>query len=244
MPSDAGPAESARPDAAAGQRARAGAPPRPMYFEAMSGMLNRGWAPLTGVLSGRDKFIDLPIAERYDLSSDPGERSNLAGRDPERDRVLSSALAAFGPALPGARIAEDPDAAARLRALGYVSGNAPRKAKYTEEDDPKRLVELDRADHRALDAFGNGRPDEAAALPGGHRAPPGHGHRLSPPGTDQGGTETVRVRWRCCGGGGPRCHRRRHWRNWASTSPKPANWLRGFGCSNELPTMPMPRRMR
>jgi arylsulfatase A-like enzyme len=41
------------------------------YFEAMSAMLNRGWAPLSGVLAGREKFIDLPRPELYDLASDP-----------------------------------------------------------------------------------------------------------------------------------------------------------------------------
>jgi Tfp pilus assembly protein PilF len=61
-------------------------------------------------------------------------------------------------------MAEDADAAARLRALGYVSGHAPRKARYTEDDDPKRLVELDNAVHRALDALGEGRQDEAAKI--------------------------------------------------------------------------------
>jgi arylsulfatase A-like enzyme/Flp pilus assembly protein TadD len=142
----------------------AGAPPRTTYFEAMYGMLNHGWAPLTGVLSGRGKFIDLPIPERFDLAGDPAERTNLAGRAPDRDRVLTAALAAFKPTLPGERVAEDADAAARLRALGYVSGDAPRKAKYTEDDDPKRLVELDSAVHRAVDAFGEGRPDEAAKI--------------------------------------------------------------------------------
>jgi arylsulfatase A-like enzyme len=76
----------------AGERV-AGAAPRPMYFEAMAGMLDHGWAPLTGVLSGRDKFIDLPIAERFDLSIDPVERTNLAGRAPDRDRVLAAVLA-------------------------------------------------------------------------------------------------------------------------------------------------------
>ncbi len=135
-----------------------------MYFEAMSGMLNHGWAPLTGVLSGRDKLIDLPILERFDLAGDPAERTNLAGRAPDRDRLLTAALTAFKPALPGERVAEDADAAARLRALGYVSGNAPRKARYTEDDDPKRLVELDSAIHRALDAFGEGHSDEAARI--------------------------------------------------------------------------------
>jgi hypothetical protein len=44
--------------------------PRPSYFEAMSAMLNRGWAPLTGVLVDREKYVDLPMPERYDLTAD------------------------------------------------------------------------------------------------------------------------------------------------------------------------------
>jgi arylsulfatase A-like enzyme/Tfp pilus assembly protein PilF len=141
-----------------------GAAPRATYFEAMSEMLNHGWAPLAGVLVDRDKFIDLPIAERYDLANDPGERANLAGRSPDRDRVLTAALGSFKPALPGQRIEEDPEAAARLRALGYVSGTAPARTRYSEADDPKRLVALDSAVHRGVQAIGAGRFAEAAGI--------------------------------------------------------------------------------
>ena len=142
----------------------AGAAPRTTYFEAMSGMLNNGWAPLAGVLVDRDKFIDLPVAERFDLAADAAEQSNLYGRSPERDRTLAAALHAFAPTLPGQRATEDPAAAASLRALGYVSGGAAPKAKYTEADDPKRLIDIDAAIHRALEAFGAGRPEEAARI--------------------------------------------------------------------------------
>jgi arylsulfatase A-like enzyme/Flp pilus assembly protein TadD len=139
----------------------AGAEPRPMYFEAMAGMLNHGWAPLSGVIVGRDKFIDLPIVERYDLEQDASERVNIAGRDAARDRALSATLASFSPALPGLRRAEDKDAAARLGSLGYATSQAPAKSKYTEADDPKRLIEIDQMVHRALTAFGEGRLIEA-----------------------------------------------------------------------------------
>ncbi|MBI3400715.1 MAG: sulfatase-like hydrolase/transferase [Acidobacteria bacterium] len=133
---------------------RRGSPaPRPSYFEAMAGTLNRGWAPLTGVLADRDKYIDVPIVERYDLTADPAEASNLAGRAPARDRALAASLRAFQSELPGQRRPEDPDAAARLRALGYVSGDAPIKARYTEADDPKTLVGLDQEIHRGVDLF-------------------------------------------------------------------------------------------
>jgi len=137
---------------------------RPSYFEAMSGMLNRGWAPLAGVLVGREKYIELPIAERYDLAADAGERTNLAGRAPERDRRLTAALRGLHAAAPGQRQVEDAEATARLRALGYVAGSAPPKARYAEADDPKRLVDLDAAVHEAVAAFTAGRAAEAADI--------------------------------------------------------------------------------
>jgi Flp pilus assembly protein TadD len=127
-------------------------------------MLDRGWAPLEGVLVDRDKFIDVPIPERYDLRADPGEATNLAGRSMERDRMLAASLRVFDASPPGQRLVEDRDAAARLRALGYTSGQAPAKARDTDADDPKRLVDLDQAVHRAVEAFGAGRVAEAVEI--------------------------------------------------------------------------------
>jgi len=147
----------------AGER-RAGSSPRPSYFEAMSGMLNRGTAPLAGVLVDREKFIDLPIAERYDLAADSAERVNLAGRVPERDRTLLGVLNGYNASAPGAQVAESNDAAERLRALGYASGNVARKQRYTEADDPKQIVGIDADIHRAVEALGADRADEAVAI--------------------------------------------------------------------------------
>jgi tetratricopeptide (TPR) repeat protein len=148
----------------AAEERRAGAPPRTSYFEAMGAMLNRGWAPLTGVLAGREKFVELPIPERYDLAADPLERANLLGRSPERDRALAASLRVFNAAPPGDRRTEDPETVARLRALGYVSGGAAAKARYTEADDPKQLVDLDQAVHHAVEAVGAQRFADAVQI--------------------------------------------------------------------------------
>ena len=134
------------------------------YFEAMAGMLNRGWAPLSGVLAARGKYIDLPIAERYDLAADPAETQNLFGHAAEQDRTLAAALRDFHAPLPGERRGETHDTAAQLQALGYVSGSAPVKAKYTDADDPKRLVDIDAAVHAAVEAFSSGRAADAVRL--------------------------------------------------------------------------------
>jgi tetratricopeptide (TPR) repeat protein len=145
------------------KRDREGAAERPSYFEAMSVMLDFGWAPLSGVLLGREKYINLPLPELYDLASDPPEALNLITRAPERERVLSARLAALKPMLPGARQSEEPDIARRLQSLGYVSGTAARKARYTDEDDPKRLVGLDKQMHDAVALDEDGHPQEAIA---------------------------------------------------------------------------------
>ncbi|HEX7139572.1 MAG TPA: tetratricopeptide repeat protein, partial [Vicinamibacterales bacterium] len=138
--------------------------PRVSYFEAMSGMLNRGWAPLAGVLVDRAKFIDLPLPERYDLAADEAETTNLIGRDPARDRTLARLLSGFAATSPTARLAEDAEAAARLRSLGYLSASPVAKQHFTEADDPKRLVTLDDDVHRAVEAFVAGRASEAEVI--------------------------------------------------------------------------------
>jgi len=143
---------------------RDGAASRASYFEAMESMLDFGFAPLAGVLAGREKYIDLPLPELYDLSSDRGETTNLVQRAGERARTLAARLADFHAAPPGERRAEAPDVAARLRALGYVSGSAPRKARYTERDDPKQLVDVDRLMHDAVALDDEGKLREAIAI--------------------------------------------------------------------------------
>jgi len=136
---------------------------RPSYFEAHSTSYNRGWAPLTGILVNRDKYIDLPLPELYDLKADPAEATNLVDRQGERRRTLENRLRAFNAPEPGAARTRDAESRLRLQALGYVSGNAPRKARYTEDDDPKRLVKLDQQLRLAIDLYERHRPQEAIA---------------------------------------------------------------------------------
>ena len=139
-------------------------PDRPSYFESMTYNLVRGWAPLRGVLSGRHKYIDLPLPEFYDLRADAKEEKNLAGADRERVAVLTNLLKTYDLALPQRPGQESRETAAMLRSLGYVSGSAPARDRYTEADDPKRLVEVDRDLHTATRQFQDGRNAEAIAL--------------------------------------------------------------------------------
>jgi arylsulfatase A-like enzyme/Flp pilus assembly protein TadD len=134
------------------------------YFEAMSAMLNRGWAPLSGVVAGREKFIDLPAPELYELSDDPAEAANVVDRRADRRRALEIRLRDFHAAPPGERATETPEVAATLQSLGYTSGSAARKATYTDADDPKNLVQLDQWIQQGIDAWQQNRRDEALAI--------------------------------------------------------------------------------
>jgi arylsulfatase A-like enzyme/Tfp pilus assembly protein PilF len=137
------------------------------YIEAMDANLTRNWAPLTGLVTGRYKVIDLPIPELYDLSSDPGETTNLYARDAERARTLDALLrdriAQLSARGSGAdRATLDTDARQRLQALGYVaSAAAPGRRVYTDADDPKRLIGPSNDLNRAVAAFAGGRQAEA-----------------------------------------------------------------------------------
>jgi tetratricopeptide (TPR) repeat protein len=137
---------------------------RPAYFEAMTYNLVRGWAPLRGVINGREKYIDLPIAELYDLASDAAEQHNTAPARSGRVRELHSLLRTYNVAPPNRPGQESAEAAAVLRSLGYVSGSAAPRDRYTEADDPKRLVDVDRDLHAATAAFENGQHDRGVEL--------------------------------------------------------------------------------
>lgn len=138
---------------------------RPSYFEAMTATVQRGWAPLRGVVSGGAKYIDLPISELYDLPTDPAEARNVVAVDVTRAQVLMNTLRGFNMAPPGRPQQESPETIERLRSLGYIGGgSAATREQYTEEDDPKRLIELDQLMTQAAHAQREGRMAEVVAL--------------------------------------------------------------------------------
>lgn len=139
----------------------AGGAERATYFEAMTPMLKRGWAPLSGIITDRRKFIDLPMRELYDLAADPGEARNLADGDRAAADAAAAALARVGAVLPGEQRVENAEVQARLTSLGYVSGAAARKASYTADDDPKRLIDVDRLMMEGIDRYRRGQLPEA-----------------------------------------------------------------------------------
>ncbi|HXT20402.1 MAG TPA: tetratricopeptide repeat protein, partial [Thermoanaerobaculia bacterium] len=133
------------------------------YFESLSTCLNRGWAPLRGMLRDQKKLIELPIPELYDLASDAREANNRFADDRRTARDLAARLPSES-VWPPERRDLGSEEEAQLRNLGYAAGSAPRKAAYTAADDPKNLVELDDQLHAMLDLYAMGRYEETIAL--------------------------------------------------------------------------------
>jgi arylsulfatase A-like enzyme/Tfp pilus assembly protein PilF len=119
--------------------------PRPIYFEAMEAYLNRGWAPIRGVIENGMKYIDSPIPELYDLEADFGEAKNLAPGSslPPFKKRLQEVMALGASSLPaqaGQRPA-DRETLERLRSLGYAASRMTQvKSSYGPEDDLKTLL--------------------------------------------------------------------------------------------------------
>jgi arylsulfatase A-like enzyme/Flp pilus assembly protein TadD len=136
------------------------------YFESLSPSINRGWAPLQGVVRNGYKFVDLPLPELYDLARDPKEETNLAASRSDLMQSMRQELSRFRAADRGLqRTEENAETLARLRSLGYLSGAAPTARKrYTADDDPKRLIFLDAQVQEVIGLYTRGDLPGALAL--------------------------------------------------------------------------------
>jgi choline-sulfatase len=117
----------------------------PAYAESLYPELELGWAPLHAWRTSTFKFIKAPRPELYDLEKDASERTNRIGEHAARASELGSRLdTELRRQVPTAEApAVDPDAAERLRALGYASGGRPvRAAAGAALRDPKDGVRL------------------------------------------------------------------------------------------------------
>jgi arylsulfatase A-like enzyme/Flp pilus assembly protein TadD len=133
------------------------------YFEALSAALNRGWAPLRGLLRAGHKFIALPLPEAYDLARDPREATNLVDSERRAAKAAFDALPASS-SWPPPRAPVGSEEAKKMLALGYVAGPGTERTNFGPDDDPKRLVGLDTKIHRLLEAYTDGDVERAIAL--------------------------------------------------------------------------------
>jgi len=148
------------------------------YSEAIYPRFHFGWSDLRALTSGRYTFVAAPRPELYDLQQDPGEQHNVY---PERqalgDRMNQELVAleqrmSASAAAPKAAVEVDPDARARLAALGYVgtfvTAASPDRAGLADPKDKIQLFNLmTQARETARQVFGvilwDGAPPRLAA---------------------------------------------------------------------------------
>jgi arylsulfatase A-like enzyme/Flp pilus assembly protein TadD len=140
--------------------------PRNTYFEALSSNVNLGWAPLIGMIHDGHKYIELPIAELYDLSADPLEKKNILKDDRRMTTRIRELLVTNAPKPDVQKMNRNlsKEEARNLLSLGYLAGTAAAKKTYTEEDDPKNVVHLYMAMMKSVEEYQKGNLREALRL--------------------------------------------------------------------------------
>jgi arylsulfatase A-like enzyme/Flp pilus assembly protein TadD len=121
------------------------APHRELYAESFAPLLEFGWAPLRSIRSDTWKFIAAPTPELFDLRSDEAEQRNVAAREAPTARQLEQRVNRYSSPALSAGAATPPDAAERLRALGYSSGSRQSTVDARQSGarpDPKNMREV------------------------------------------------------------------------------------------------------
>jgi arylsulfatase A-like enzyme len=133
------------------------------YFEALAGALQRGWAPITGLIEGQHKYIEGSEPELYDLRADPSEAVNLATRAAKWSRSLQAQLRTLH-AWDGrpASVEEDAEARARLASLGYLASTRSARDPPGVARDPRQQIALEQRLHEIVSLTLDGQ--QAAAL--------------------------------------------------------------------------------
>lgn len=117
-----------------------GSKPHDLYAETEYPRL-AGWHPLAALTDDRWKLILSSEAELYDVSDDPAETRNLASSKSSMVDAMTRRLRELArSASPRGDAAVGPDAAERLRALGYVSGSTQPAGDSESGPNPARTI--------------------------------------------------------------------------------------------------------
>ena len=133
-------------DLAAGRRGREALV---AYSESYYPRHHYGWSELTALRDSVFLYVAAPWPELFDLAADPRQEHNLASERPTTVARLSKELAALREQFSAKDIDQkrpetiDPDAQARLAALGYIAGPAKVRVDPGKSlADPKDKIEL------------------------------------------------------------------------------------------------------
>jgi arylsulfatase A-like enzyme/Flp pilus assembly protein TadD len=141
----------------------------PAYSQSEYPHNNFGWSALRSLRSEKYLYIQAPRRELYDETADPGAEHNLASSSKAVADTLASQLQALRQETinisEAPTVALDPEAQAKLGALGYMASTDPKsKANPDDGPDPKDKVEIANMIHRAEMLQQDGHSDESIAL--------------------------------------------------------------------------------
>ena len=141
------------------------------YSETFYPFSSFGWSPLHAIETSHYHYIDAPIPELYDLTSDPAEKNNVAPQQSATVAVLKDKLQAVlkkNPTTPGQAQGSklNPGTAEKLRALGYLPYRSPVSAQALAAGlaDPKTKISEFSNILKAQDAFQSGDFDSGQQL--------------------------------------------------------------------------------
>jgi arylsulfatase A-like enzyme/Tfp pilus assembly protein PilF len=160
LPKPAAAESSATPDTS---------PDRATYAETDYPQNTYGWSPLRALRTGKYLYIKAPRQELYDESADPKAEHDLSSASTAVTSTLAGQLDAFRQKTSSSREAPkltvDPEAQAKLAALGYVAtySNASKAAKEPGAD-PKDKIEVANVIHRTYLLIEDHRYQEAVPL--------------------------------------------------------------------------------
>jgi arylsulfatase A-like enzyme/tetratricopeptide (TPR) repeat protein len=140
---------------------------RPVYCESLEPATFQ-CSTLQGLVEAGWKYIRAPGEELYDLQRDPGEHTNLAGKESQRAGRMRGRLEATLQEMDAAAprrgaAAVDPEAVKRLQSLGYVGGGAVPSASAFDpsQEDPKAFLPTYTRFDKAANLFYANRNEEA-----------------------------------------------------------------------------------
>jgi arylsulfatase A-like enzyme/Tfp pilus assembly protein PilF len=145
-------------------------PDRPAYAETDYAQRTYGWSSLRALRTGKYLYIKAPRQELYDQSADPKAEQDLSVASTAVTSTLAGQLDAFRQKTSSSREAPkltvDPEAQAKLAALGYVAtnSNASRPGAKDVGADPKDKIETANLIHRTYLLIDDQRCQEAVPL--------------------------------------------------------------------------------
>ena len=141
---------------------------RQIYIESLDPYYNSGAAPLRGFIAEKKKFLDSPIPEYYDLSTDFNEENNIVQNVDlqKHQKALKDLMDKFAASQTKANSSKiDREALDKLRSLGYVASTSSAvKKDYGPQHDLKTLLPSQQRLDEAIVLYDQGKTEESVKI--------------------------------------------------------------------------------